>query len=69
MKIKVKFVGGFEREREEVEIEKGKRYFDLLLMLNINPETVVVVKDGKPIPVDDFVEEGEITVMRVISGG
>jgi len=69
MKIRLKFVGGFDRDFEEVEVERGKRYFDLLSMLKINPETVVIVKDGKPIPVDDFVEEGEVVVMRVISGG
>ncbi len=69
MKVKIKFLGGFGKDREEVEIEKGKRYSDLLNLLGINPETVVIVKDGKPVPVDDFVEEGEIVVMRVISGG
>ncbi len=69
MKVKIKFLGGFDKNEEEVEIEKGKKYSDLLKSLGINPETVVVVKDGKPVPVDDFVEEGEIVVMRVISGG
>ncbi len=69
MKVKIKFLGGFDKNEEEVEIEKGKKYTDLLKSLGINPETVVVVKDGKPVPIDDFVEEGEIVVMRVISGG
>jgi len=69
MKVKIKFLGGFDKDQEEVEIEKGKRYSDLLNLLGINPETVVIVRDGKPVPVDDFVEEGEIVVMRVISGG
>ncbi len=69
MRVKIRFLGGFEKDFEEVEVEKGMRYHDLLKRLGINPETVVVVKDGKPVPVDDFVEEGEITVMRVISGG
>ncbi|WP_456327444.1 MoaD/ThiS family protein [Archaeoglobus sp.] len=69
MKVKIKFLGGFDKNEEEVEIEKGKKYSDLLKSLGINPETVVVVKDGKPVPIDDFVEEGEIVVMRVISGG
>ncbi len=69
MKVKIKFLGGFEKDREEIEIEEGKKYYDLLKKLGINPETVVVVKDGKPVPVDDSVEEGEIIVMRVISGG
>ena len=68
MKIKVKFIG-FHKEEGFVEIERNKRYVDLLNKLDINPETVVVVKDGLPVPVDDEIEEGEIKVKRVISGG
>ncbi|RLI77210.1 hypothetical protein DRP05_10815 [Archaeoglobales archaeon] len=68
MKIKVKFIG-FQKEEGFVEIERNKRYVDLLNKLDINPETVVVVKDGLPVPVDDEIEEGEIKVIRVISGG
>lgn len=68
MKIKIKFIG-FQKNEEIVEIEKNKKYVDLLNRVGINPETVVIVKDGLPIPVDDKVEEGEIKVIRVISGG
>jgi len=69
IKIKFKFVGGFDRKEEELEVEEGTRYSDILSKLGINPETVVLVKDNLPIPTDDFVEEGEVIVMRVISGG
>ncbi len=70
-KIKLKFVGGFDiKEKElELEVEEGTRYSEILSKLGINPETVVLVKDNVPIPIDDFVEEGEVVVMRVISGG
>ena len=69
IKIKFKFVGGFDRKEEELEVEEGTRYSDILSKLGINSETVVLVKDNLPIPTDDFVEEGEVIVMRVISGG
>jgi len=69
LRVRIKFVGGFDRKYQELEIEKGLRYTDLLLRLRINPETVVIVKDNTPVPTDDLVEEGEIIVMRVISGG
>lgn len=68
-KIKLKFVGGFDIKEKELEIEEGKRYSEVLSSLGINPETVVLIKDNMPIPTDDFVEEGEVVVMRVISGG
>jgi len=67
--IKIKFVGGFRKSEESLQVEKNITYFRLLEMLNINPETVVIVKDGLPVPTDDIVKEGEITVIRVISGG
>ncbi len=68
-KIKFKFVGGFDIKEKELEVEEGTRYSEVLSSLGINPETVVLVKDNIPIPTDDFVEEGEVVVMRVISGG
>ncbi len=71
MKIRLRFVGGFDLDKKEVEMEVDgkKRYSDILKELGINPETVVIIKDKIPIPTDDFVEEGEVVVMRVISGG
>jgi len=68
-KIKLKFVGGFDIKERELEVEEGARYYEILSNLGINPETVVLVKDNVPIPIDDFAEEGEVIVMRVISGG
>jgi sulfur carrier protein len=52
-----------------LEVEEGARYSEVLSSLGINPETVVIVKDNLPVPTDDVVEEGEVVVMRVISGG
>ena len=68
MKIKVKFIG-FQKKEEVLEVEDGVRYSELLKKLNINPETVVIVKDGLPVPIDDVVESGDIAIVRVISGG
>ncbi len=68
MELKIKFVG-FEEKERVVEVEKGKSYADVMLDLGINPETVIVIRDSTPVPIDEKVEEGEITVMRVISGG
>jgi sulfur carrier protein len=52
-----------------VEILEGTTYSQLLEILEINPEMVVVIKDGLPLPMDERVEEGEIKIIRVISGG
>ncbi|MCS7144844.1 MAG: MoaD/ThiS family protein [Archaeoglobaceae archaeon] len=68
MKIKFIFIG-FGKKEEELEIVGRKRYFEILEDLKINPETVVLIKNSRPIPIDEFAEDGEITVIRVISGG
>ena len=69
VKITFKFLGGFPYKIKEIESESGKKYSDLLEEIGINPETVVIVKNSTPIPVDEIVEEGEVRVLRVISGG
>lgn len=68
MKVKIKFVG-FKKNEEVIEIDSGMRYIEILEKFGINPETVVLVRGSTPLPLDDIVEEGEITVIRVISGG
>lgn len=68
MKLKIKFLG-FKKSEEVVELKDRVRYIEILEHLGINPETVVIVRNSTPLPVDDFVEEGEVTVIRVISGG
>ena len=52
-----------------VEVEEGLTYEDLLDILNINPETVVILNDGNPVPVDDVLEAGGVEVIRVVSTG
>ena len=68
MKVKIEYVG-FQRKGDVLEVGENKTYSDLLEELGINPETVVLVRNGLPVPVDDKVEEGELEVIRVISGG
>ncbi|MDI9642054.1 MAG: MoaD/ThiS family protein [Archaeoglobaceae archaeon] len=69
MKLRFIFIG-FGKKEEELEIGIVMRYSDILeKILKINPETVVLLKNSTPVPIDEFAEEGEITVIRVISGG
>ncbi len=65
--LRMVFVG-FDR-KEEVVRPEGRKYSDILESLGINPETVVIVRNGTPVPVDDVAEDGEVKVIRVISGG
>lgn len=57
------------RERT-YEVEPGKPLEGALRELGIIPETVIPVRDGRIIPPDYRVEEGEeIELVDVISGG
>ncbi|OPY25866.1 MAG: ThiS family protein [Methanocella sp. PtaU1.Bin125] len=57
-------------EDREVDLPEGGNYYDLLASLKINPETVVVFRDGVPVSFDAKVAAGSaIEVMRVVSGG
>jgi len=69
IRVKLTFLGGFEFKEKEIEVEAGRTYSDILEEIGINPETVVVVKDTEPIPIDSPVDDGVVKVLRVISGG
>ena len=46
-----------------------RTYEELLRKIGINPETVVLLKDGGPVPFDDQIQKGEIMIIRVVSSG
>jgi sulfur carrier protein len=68
LKVTVRVFMG-EVSGREVELPEGSTYFDLLSFLRINPETVVVFRDGVPVAFDSTVEGQKVEVMRVVSGG
>jgi sulfur carrier protein len=68
LKVTVKLYTGGVSSRE-VELPDGSTYFDLLSFLKVNPETVVVFRDGIPVAFDAVVQGSGIDVMRVVSGG
>jgi sulfur carrier protein len=55
---------------ERVKIDScGRTYEDMLLALKINPETVVVLAEGGPVPLDEEVCGEKVTIIRVVSSG
>ncbi len=56
-------------EEKEIEVRDGSNYYDLLGALKLNPETVVIFRDGVPVSFDAPVAAGKIEVLRVVSGG
>jgi sulfur carrier protein ThiS len=73
MILKVKIRAEKEEERS-LEISNADTYETVLEKLSINPEEVLVLRNGKPVPEDepvaDNVDAGaEITIIRIISVG
>ncbi|MDY6865249.1 MAG: MoaD/ThiS family protein [Halobacteriota archaeon] len=58
-----------ERRVQSVDLPDDSTYEDLLRGLKINQETVIVLRDGLPVPLDAKVSQSDITVLRVVSGG
>ena len=71
MELKVKILAG-KVEEKRIEVLQDDTYQDVLEKLDINPEEVIVLYNGKPVPDDERVDtktEGEITIIRIVSGG
>lgn len=59
-----------QKDNKTIEIEGKKSVKKVLQQLDINPETVLVVRDGELLTQDTILEENdEIEVISVISGG
>ena len=52
-----------------LDVEPGTTYGQVLARLGLNPETVVVLREGLPVPDDEPAAPGEVHVIRVVSGG
>lgn len=52
-----------------VDINGATTYLDILKELDINPETVIVLADGLPKPLDEAADHNNIEILRVVSGG
>ncbi|KAF5419617.1 MAG: sulfur carrier protein [Candidatus Methanocomedens sp.] len=68
MQVGIKILAGGVLEKT-IEVEEGSTYSDILAELGINPETVVVMVDGRPVPIDDIVDSSRIDILKIVSGG
>ncbi len=68
MQVRIKILAGGVLEKT-IEVEERSAYSDILAKLGINPETVVVMVDGRPVPIDDIVDSSRIDILKIVSGG
>lgn len=68
MPAKVKLM--FSHPAGEEHTVRPCRLIDWLREMDINPEEVIAIRDGRPIPVEESIKDGEqVEVIRVVSGG
>ena len=68
MKIRVKI--SRTNEIKEIDLESGSTINDILKIINLKPDTVVVMNKDKPIPIDEKIpKDNDITIIQVSSGG
>ena len=68
MKLKVKILSGGVKE-QNLEVPSSSTYEELLKSLHINPEIVLVFRNGNPVPLDEKVTPDNVEVLRVVTGG
>ena len=68
IKVNVKVLAGGASE-QTIEVDEDSTYECLLDDLEINQETVIVLKDGQAVPLDGTVTSSNITILKIVSGG
>ncbi|MGP8319745.1 MAG: MoaD/ThiS family protein [Methanosarcinaceae archaeon] len=68
IRVNIKVLAGGTSE-QIIDVETGTTYEFLLDMLDINQETVIVLKDGQAVPLDGTVMSGDLTILKIVSGG
>jgi len=68
VKIKIKILPS--NSKNEIELKYGSTIYDILKKIRLNPDTVIVLNNNKPVPVDDIIKNNkELTIIQVASGG
>ncbi len=68
MKVTVKFIPS--RETKELELEEGATGMTLVKILDIAPDSHILARSDKPIPIDEELKDGDdLTLISVVSGG
>ncbi|MCX9075165.1 MAG: MoaD/ThiS family protein [Candidatus Methanoperedens sp.] len=68
MKVRIKILSSGAKE-QTMELSENWTYEELLQSLHINPEIVIVFRNGMPVPLDEKLNSDEVQILRVVTGG
>lgn len=59
------------RESRDIEYEftEGERLSEMLLAIDLIPDTVIIFKDDKPVPEDEEITEADYVIVETASRG
>ena len=68
MKVRVNL--SRENQTKTIEVKEKATSEDVLKQINLKPDTVIIMHNNKPIPIDNELSDNqEITIIQVSSGG
>ena len=68
LQVKVKRIRT--KKTQNVKIKEGCKVEDLIYKLNLRPDTLIVMKNNIPIPIDSILNNNqELVIVEVSSGG
>jgi sulfur carrier protein ThiS len=68
LKIKVKL--SRTNETREINLEPGSKVEDAVRKIKLRPDTIIVLSNDTPIPIDDVLsQDQELLIIQVSSGG
>lgn len=68
VKLNIELLNSDESSRE-LEVSEGTSYEKILEILDINQETVLILKEGQAVPFDGMATSGNLTIMCIASQG
>jgi len=68
VKVRIKILSSGAKE-QTLELSENWTYEELLQSLHINPEIVIVFRNGMPVPLDEKLNSDEVQILRVVTGG
>jgi len=68
LKVSVKILSGGVKE-QTIEVCGDSTYEDMLGSLHLNPEIVIVFRNGNPVPLDEKVSQDSVDIIKVVTGG
>lgn len=57
------------KSEKKMDVDDECTYEELLNILDINPETVLVLNNGQAVPLDEIIDSGDLTILKIVSGG